>query len=104
MFGDHDGVNDEGEEEAGRLKGDGFDHFGRAEGAGFGGLGREVFGDSVELGNGESGSEDFHGFDADGVLDGEQREDRGAVDAVLVEGFQVRLDAGAAAGVRNRRW
>ena len=39
-----------------------------------------------------------------GVLRGEGDDDRGAEDAELLEGLEVGLDAGAAAGVRARQW
>ena len=54
---------------------------------------------ACELLQHQAGRHHLDARDADGVLHGEQRDDRFAVDAELVEGLQIGLDARAAAGV-----
>ena len=56
----------------------------------------------IELGQHIAGFEIFHSPRSAGVLHGEQREDAGAIDAKLMEGLEVGLDTGAAAGIRTR--
>ncbi len=59
----------------------------------------EIFEDSVDLLSDERGVQYFYAGNAGGVLNGYQRDDGGAVDAELVESFEVGLNARAAGGV-----
>ena len=70
----------------------------------------KVFGQRRELGRDDFFGHRVHGAHADGVLGGDRHDHRGSVDPELMEGLEVRLDAGATAGIgagngeRDWRW
>lgn len=99
VLADHDGIDDEREGKAGGGGGDRFNHRGVAEGAGFRSLGRNIGEHSVQLADDKGGVKDLDGVHGESVLDGEQGDDCLTVGAELMEGFEVRLDTRASAGV-----
>lgn len=96
VLGDHHGIHDQGKLELLQGLGHGADDRGISESAGLGGVWRDVFGNSGNLLGDQYRIQALDAGDAPGVLDGDEREDRLAVNAKLVKRFQVGLDACAA--------
>ena len=101
MLADHDGIDDEREREAGGQRRNGFDDWCGSERADLGSGGRDVFEHGFDLLNYESGREHFDARNALGVLNGKERDDGFAVDAELMEGFEVGLESSPAGRVRT---
>jgi hypothetical protein len=100
VLADHHRVDDEWEWEARGDAGYRFEDFEIAQGAQLGGMWRNVFDDGLYLGDYEIRGQVVDSLHTFCVLDGDQRDCGFAVDAELVEGFEVGLDSGAAARIR----
>src|SRR5262249_4083554 len=100
VFADHHGVDNEGAMEARGFFGYCFDDSAGSERAGFDGCRRDVLDDGADLLAHQLRGDTLDAIDADGGLDGQERDDRGSGDAEWMKGFEVRRDARAAAGVR----
>lgn len=99
--GHHHGVDDEVRQSTRRRElRDRGDDGGRGEHAGLHRGDGQVLEDRFDLLDDELRGHDVDAVDAAGVLGGQCRDGRGAVDAEGSEGFEVGLDAGATAGVR----
>ena len=98
--GDEDGVeHGEGCGVAAQGGGDGADGFGVGQHADFDGVDADVGEDGFALGADDVAGDGVHGLHALGVLRGYGGDDARAVCAERAEGFEVGLDARAAAGV-----
>src|SRR4026207_1843447 len=73
-----------------------------SEHAGLYRVGADVFHDRVDLRAYKLWTQLVDLSDSDGVLGGDRRERRGAVDANSGEGLEIRLDSGASARIRSR--
>jgi hypothetical protein len=101
VLAEHHRVDDDEERGAPREAArDGADDRRVAEGAGLDGADAQVVEDRFDLRDHERGVERLNGGHAAGVLHGDQRDRRGAVDPVLVKGLQVRLHARSPRRVR----
>ena len=95
---DHHRIDDEvGQLERFHRRGDGLDEQRVGQHAGLDRIAAEIGGHRFDLQRQEIIRYDVHGADADGVLRGERRDRRGAVHTVSREGFEIRLNPGAAA-------
>ena len=83
-----------------KARGDGLDDLGRAEHADLDGGDLDVLEDRVDLGADEFRRRQMNAANAFGVLRGEGRDRGHAVAAERCEGFEVGLNAGAAARIR----
>ena len=96
-LGDHHRIDDEvGQLERLDRGGHRLDDRRVGEHAGLDRVAAEVGDHRLDLRGDEIIGNDVHALDADGVLGGQRRDRRGAVDAVRGKGLQVGLDAGAA--------
>src|SRR5437867_3060292 len=100
MLADHDRIHNERKRESKRGRGDGFHDRAIAQRPRLRRLRRNVVKYGVQLVEDPLRSQALYAIDALRILDREHCEDSLAVDAELVEGFEISLDASPATGIR----
>ena len=98
----HDGVNHQKRQiNSPHGSGDGADNVGGKQHTGLGGADGNVGGHGTDLGCHDVGINGLYGINAAGILRRNGRDGAGAVHAESRECLEIRLDSGAAAGIRT---